>query len=89
MRTNLVKNYWSYRTSRFYSFSSDELGISSTDNKIFIPAKTMLLRFKNRSLLRGDEIAEANKGGENGMVIIIGGSAEEFGDAAVDNDKKP
>ncbi len=71
----------------FTASASDELGISSSDNKIFIPVQTMLLRFKNRSLLRGDEIAEANKGGENGMVIIIGGSAEEFGDAAVDNDK--
>ncbi|MCD6355188.1 MAG: ABC transporter permease [Prolixibacteraceae bacterium] len=40
----------------FTASASDELGISSTDNKIFIPAKTMILRFKNRSLLRADEI---------------------------------
>ncbi|MDD2382077.1 MAG: ABC transporter permease [Mariniphaga sp.] len=40
----------------FTASASDELGISSTDNKIFIPAKTMLLRFKNRALLRADEI---------------------------------
>jgi putative ABC transport system permease protein len=40
----------------FTASASDELGISSTDNKIFIPAKTMLMRFKNRSLLRADEI---------------------------------
>ena len=40
----------------FTASASDELGISSTDNKIFIPAKTMVMRFKNRSLLRADEI---------------------------------
>jgi putative ABC transport system permease protein len=72
----------------FTASASDELGISSSDNKIFIPVQTMLLRFKNRSLLRGDEIAEANKGGgENGMVVIIGGSAEDFGGVEMDKDK--
>ncbi|WP_340114556.1 ABC transporter permease [Maribellus mangrovi] len=42
----------------FTASASDEMGISSTDNKIFIPAKTMLLRFKNRSLVRADEVEE-------------------------------
>jgi putative ABC transport system permease protein len=32
------------------------MGISSTDNKIFVPAQTILLRFKNRGLVRADEI---------------------------------
>jgi len=40
----------------FTASASDELGISSTDNKIFIPAKTMIMRFKNRSLVRADEV---------------------------------
>ncbi|HNZ69195.1 MAG: ABC transporter permease [Prolixibacteraceae bacterium] len=40
----------------FTASASDEMGISSTDNKIFIPVKTMLLRFRNRSLVRADEI---------------------------------
>lgn len=40
----------------FTASASDEMGISSTDNKIFIPAKTLLLRFKNRSLVRADEV---------------------------------
>lgn len=40
----------------FTASASDELGISSTDNKIFIPAKTMVMRFRNRALLRADEI---------------------------------
>ena len=40
----------------FTASASDELGISSTDNKIFIPAKTLTMRFKNRALVRADEI---------------------------------
>jgi len=62
----------------FTASASDELGISSSDNKIFIPVQTMLLRFKNRALLRSDEIAKANQhsGGGDGMVVIIGGSEQ-------------
>ena len=33
----------------FTASASDEMGISSTDNKIFVPTKTMLLRFKDRA----------------------------------------
>ncbi len=40
----------------FTASASDEMGISSTDNKIFIPARTLLMRFKNRSLIRADEV---------------------------------
>lgn len=54
----------------FTASASDEMGISSTDNKIFIPVKTMLLRFRNRSLVRADEIERQGSqssagGGEN------------------------
>ncbi len=42
----------------FTASASDEMGIASTDNKIFIPAKTMIMRFKNRSLVRADEVEE-------------------------------
>lgn len=70
----------------FTSSASDELGISSSDNKIFIPVQTMLLRFKNRALLRADEIAKANqRGGGDGMVVIIGGSVEQPNNT-LDND---
>ncbi|MBT3383487.1 MAG: FtsX-like permease family protein [Prolixibacteraceae bacterium] len=53
----------------FTASASDELGISSTDNKIFIPAKTMIMRFKNRSLVRTDEIEQlaANRGSNNAI----------------------
>lgn len=42
----------------FTASASDEMGITSTDNKIFIPAKTVIMRFKNRSLVRADEVEE-------------------------------
>ena len=70
----------------FTSSASDELGISSSDNKIFIPVQTMLLRFKNRSLLRADEIAKANqRGGTDGMIVIIGGSEQKEEPVDTDN----
>ncbi|WP_297091708.1 ABC transporter permease [uncultured Draconibacterium sp.] len=69
----------------FTASASDELGISSSDNKIFIPVQTMLLRFKNRSLIRADEVLKANKnGGGEGMVVIFGGPEQT--DEPVDTD---
>jgi putative ABC transport system permease protein len=44
----------------FTASASDEMGISSSDNKIFIPAQTILLRFKNRSLVRADEVERSS-----------------------------
>lgn len=40
----------------FTASASDEMGITSTDNKVFVPAKTLIMRFKNRSLVRADEV---------------------------------
>ncbi len=39
--------------------------ISSTDNSIVIPVKTMLLRFRNRALIRGDQVKMAGSGRDN------------------------
>ncbi|MCX6237047.1 MAG: ABC transporter permease [Bacteroidia bacterium] len=41
------------------------MAISSTDNSIIIPVKTMLLRFRNRSLIRGDEVKLAAMARDN------------------------
>ena len=69
----------------FTASASDELGISSSDNKIFIPVQTMLLRFKNRSLIRADEVLNANKNANgNGMIVIYGGPEQT--DEPVDTD---
>jgi len=40
----------------FTASASDEMGISSSDNKIFVPSQTILMRFKNRALVRADEV---------------------------------
>ena len=70
----------------FTTSASDEMGISSSDNKIFVPVQTVLLRFKNRSLIRADEVEKANTNtGGGGGVIIIGGSSET--EEKVDDDK--
>jgi putative ABC transport system permease protein len=44
----------------FTASASDEMGISSSDNKIFVPVQTILMRFKNRALIRADEVEKAN-----------------------------
>ena len=69
----------------FTASASDEMGISSSDNKIFVPIQTLLLRFKDRSLIRADEVEKvnSNKGGGGG-VVIIGGM--EQSDDAIDED---
>lgn len=69
----------------FTTSASDEMGISSSDNKIFVPVQTVLLRFKNRSLIRADEVEQANSRQNGGGVIIIGGTEAE--DQGIDDDK--
>lgn len=49
-----------------FNTSSDEaLSISSTDNKIFIPVKTMLMRYKNRTIVRSDMLQNSPRGNSN------------------------
>ncbi len=47
---------------RSFVGSGGTTAISSTDNSIIIPVKTMLLRFRNRALIRGDEVKMASTG---------------------------
>ena len=51
----------------FTASASDEMGISSTDNKIFVPTQTMLLRFKDRSRVSPEVL--------QGLAIAGGGMA--------------
>ena len=44
----------------FTASASDEMGISSSDNKVFIPVQTILMRFKNRALIRADEVERSS-----------------------------
>jgi putative ABC transport system permease protein len=66
----------------FTTSASDEMGISSSDNKIFVPVQTVLMRFKNRSLIRADEI-EKNNTRQNALYTVAGTSEEE----KMDDDK--
>lgn len=44
-----------------FNTSSDEaLSISSTDNRIFVPVKTMLMRYRNRTLIREDKLVNSS-----------------------------
>lgn len=48
----------------FVGTGGGTMSISSTDNSVIIPVKTMLLRFRNRALIRGDQVKLAGSGRE-------------------------
>ncbi|MBR8536229.1 ABC transporter permease [Carboxylicivirga sediminis] len=58
----------------FTASASDEMGISSSDNKIIIPIKTMLMRFKDRGAIK-PEVMDNMAGG--GFVFFMGGNPED------------
>ena len=58
----------------FTASASDEMGISSSDNRIIVPAKTLLLRFKDRSAIKPETMDNMVGGG---MVIMIGGGGDD------------
>jgi putative ABC transport system permease protein len=55
----------------FTASASDELGISSTDNKIFVPARTIIMRFRNRALIRADEVEMVAASGSKVKTISL------------------
>ncbi len=54
----------------FTASASDEMGISSSDNRIIIPVKTMLLRFKDRAAIKPETMDNMVGGG---MIFMFGG----------------
>ncbi|MCG8579479.1 MAG: ABC transporter permease [Bacteroidales bacterium] len=58
----------------FTTSASDEMGISSSDNKIIIPIKTMLMRFEDKGAIK-PEVMDNMAGG--GFVFFMGGNDEE------------
>ena len=53
-----------------FNTSSDEaLSVSSTDNKIFIPVKTMLMRYKNRTLITENQLANSGNEDNNNKTL--------------------
>lgn len=51
----------------FTTSASDEMGISSSDNKIFIPVKTILMRFKDRGKINAELMEQMARGGQRFM----------------------
>jgi putative ABC transport system permease protein len=52
----------------FVGTGGGTMAISSTDNKIIIPVKTMLLRYRNKALIRADQVeAAARRGVDNSI----------------------
>ena len=49
----------------FVGTGGGTMSISSTDNSIIIPVKTMLLRFRNRALIRADQVKLVGSGRDN------------------------
>ena len=49
----------------FVGSGGGTMSISSTDNSIIIPVKTMLLRYRNRALIRGDQVKLVGSGRDN------------------------
>ena len=54
----------------FVGTGGGTMAISSTDNSIIIPVKTMLLRFRNRALIRGDQVKLAGSVRDNSTTKI-------------------
>jgi len=52
----------------FVGTGGGTMAISSTDNSIIIPVKTMLLRFRNRALIRGDQVKLAGSGSSASVI---------------------
>ncbi len=50
----------------FTASASDEMGISSSDNKIFIPTKSLLMRYKDRSRINPLIFEKMSRGGNRG-----------------------
>lgn len=50
----------------FTTSASDEMGISSSDNKVFIPSKSLLIRYKDRSRINPADLERMSRGGHRG-----------------------
>jgi putative ABC transport system permease protein len=51
----------------FTASASDEMGISSSDNKVFIPTKSLLLRYKDRARINPEVFEKLSRGKGRGQ----------------------
>ena len=52
--------------------TAQRLGIRDPNMDVYVPVKTMLLRFRDRAQLNQKDVQEANRGGGEGIIIIGG-----------------
>jgi putative ABC transport system permease protein len=57
--------------------TAQRLGIRDPNMDVYVPVKTMLLRYRDRAALSQKEVQEANKGGGMEGIIIIGGQQDQ------------
>lgn len=69
----------------FTTSASDEMGISSSDNKILVPVKTMLLRFKDRSAIQPETMDNMAGGG---VVFFMGGGGDDESDKSKSTERR-
>jgi len=53
----------------FVGTGGGTMAVSGTDNKIIIPVKTMLLRYRNKALIRADQVEAASSDPEAGKAV--------------------
>ena len=52
--------------------TAQRLGIRDPNMDVYVPVRTMLLRYRDRSQLNQKDVQDANRGGGGGMIIIGG-----------------
>jgi putative ABC transport system permease protein len=53
----------------FVGTGGGTMAVSGTDNKIIIPVKTMLLRYRNKALIRADQVEAAGSDADAGKAV--------------------
>ncbi|NUQ12509.1 MAG: ABC transporter permease [Gemmatimonadaceae bacterium] len=62
---------------RISNETAQRLGIRDPNMDVYVPVRTMLLRFRDRAALSQKEVQEANRGGGEGIIVISGQQTEE------------
>ncbi len=61
----------------FTTSASDEMGISSSDNKVFVPTQSLLIRYKDRSRINPAELERMSRGGGRGRSTEVSNAVIE------------
>ncbi len=64
------------KDKRVSNETAQRLGIRDPNMDVYVPVRTMLLRYRDRAQLSQKDIQEANRGGGEGFIIIGGGQQQ-------------